>query len=235
MFAHLVDNYREMIAAELLEPLVVGQTYYGSFWINAAYGGSQYIGSACNNMGMLMWTTLNLATWQPNSPRPVLRNYAQVYSQQVIADTAGWSLVSGSFVADSAYRYVVVGNHFDNANTTVQVIGPGNPNEAYVFVDALCLSTDPDGCPMATSIRESNAGVIGLWPNPVSEWLRIRWGRLSVHSVIVVDAVGRRVVEQLVLGGQELTLAVHELRNGSYNLLLEGEGGKETRKFVVMR
>ncbi len=235
MFAHLVDNYREMIAAELLEPLVEGQTYYGSFWVNAAYGGSQYIGSACNNMGMLMWTTLDLASWQPNSPRPLLNNFAHVYSQQVIADTAGWTLVSGSFVADSAYRYVVVGNHFDNANTTVEILGPGNPNDAYVYVDGLCLSTDPEGCPMATSIREHNGEEVGLWPNPTSTSLRVGWGRLPVRTVTVMDATGRWLAEQQVIGSTELVIPVHHLPNGIYHLLLEGDEGKHAKKFVVMR
>ncbi len=234
MFAHLVNNYREMIAAELLEPLVVGQTYYGSFWVNAAYGGSQYIGSACNNMGMRVYTTLDLASWQPNSPHPVLTNFAHVYSQQVIADTAGWTLVSGSFVADSAYRYVVVGNHFDNANTTVQIIGPGNPNDAYVFVDDLCLSADPKGCPMATSIHEKDAGDVGLWPNPANTGLRVGWGRAQMRTMTVVDATGRLLAEYRVIGSTEQTIPVHHLPNGIYYMLLEGERGKRSKKFVVM-
>ncbi|MBK6541714.1 MAG: hypothetical protein IPG10_10640 [Flavobacteriales bacterium] len=32
-------EYREWMMAPLVEPLVVGQTYYCSFWANAAFGG----------------------------------------------------------------------------------------------------------------------------------------------------------------------------------------------------
>lgn len=235
MYAHALSDYREIIAAELLEPLVVGQTYYGSFWVNAAYGGPDWTGLACNNMGMLMRTSMDIASWQPNSSCPGSNNFAHVYSNEVIADTAGWTLVSGSFVADSTYRYVVVGNHFSNGLTTVQVLGPGDPNEAYVYVDALCLSSNPVGCPMATSIHEGNAGEIGLWPNPASTSLRVGWGRWPVRTVAVMDSTGRRLSEHRVGGSSELVIPVNHLPNGIYHLLLEGEGGKHTRKFVVMR
>lgn len=235
LYAHAVNDIREMIQVELVEPLVVGQTYYGSFRANAAYGGPDWTGIACNNIGMLMRVTLNEASWQPNSPCPTATNYAHVYSEAVIADTVGWTLVSGSFVADSAYRYVVVGNHYDNANTTVQVLGPGDPNDAYVYVDDLCLSMDPEGCPMSTSVQENGGEAIGLWPNPASEWLRIGWGRMAVRNIAVVDPVGRKVFGQHVAGRTELVIAVHALPNGIYHLLLEGEAGRHSKTFVVMR
>ncbi len=232
MFAYLIDDHREMIGTELPEPLTIGQTYYGSFWANAAYGGPQQTGSACNNIGMLF--TMSADPWVMNMPEFALRNYAQVYSQQVISDTAAWTLVSGSFVADSAYRFVVIGNHFSNANTTVQILGPGNPNKAYVYVDAVCLSTEPEGCPTWTSIQENTVPEIGLWPNPTSEWLWIGWGGLSVQKVSVLDALGQKVTEELVIGRGEVILAMHDRANGFYHLLLEGEGLNYTRMFVVM-
>ena len=137
-------------------------------------------------------------------------------------------------MADSAYRFVVIGNHFNNASTTVQILGPGNPNKAYVYVDAVCLSTEPEGCPMGTSIQESAAEDITLWPNPASDWLRIGWGREPLSNVVVMDALGKRVVEHQVLGSNEIVLSVHDLPKGLYHLLFEGNGVKHSRKFVVM-
>lgn len=232
MFSYLIDDLREMIGTELLEPLVVGQTYYGSFWVNAAYGGPQQTGSVCNNIGMLLRTSA--FSWVHYPQTLPLPNNAQVCSQQVISDTAGWTLVSGSFVADSAYRYLVIGNHFDNVHTTVQVLGPGNPDKAYVFVDGVCLSENPDGCPMWNSIVEGSSQHIAMGPNPADQGLRIGWGAMQVRRLLVVNALGQLLVDQNVVGKSRLNLATMGWPNGTYNLLIEGKDWKQTRKFAVM-
>lgn len=229
--AYLMDDYREMIGTELIEPLTVGQTYYGSFWANAAYGGPQQTASGCNNTGMLF--TMTAEPWVKGMQPFALRNSAQIYSQQVISDTTGWTLVSGSFIADSAYRYLVIGNHFSNINTTVEVLGAGVASKAYVLVDAVCLSSNPQGCPMFTSITE-NALVIGVWPNPVSEWLRISWGPLPIANLMVIDAMGRRVVDLQVSRRFEVDMDVNHWPNGIYRLLLDYEGVRYSKQLVVM-
>jgi len=55
-------------------------------------------------------------------------------------DTINWTKIFGSFVADSAYNYIMIGNFFDDVSTTVfnQGIGPS----AYYYVDEVCVSTD---------------------------------------------------------------------------------------------
>ena len=232
MFSHLVDDYREMIGTELLEPLTIGQTYYGSFWVNAAYGGPQQTGSGCNNTGMLF--TMEADLWLQGMPQLPARNYAHVYSQQVITDTVDWTLVSGSFIADSAYRFLVLGNHFSNANTTLQDLGPGVTSKAYVLVDEICLSADPVGCPLVTSVGEIGEDLVGLWPNPASDQLRIGWGRLPVNRLVIMDAMGRRLVEQETMGKKEVAIEINDWPNGVYHLLLEGEGTKHLNRFVVI-
>ncbi len=234
MFSHLIDDYREMIGTELLEPLTVGQTYYGSFWVNAAYGGPQQTASACNNIGMLLMTSEFSWVHSPDDPPFPLPNHAQIYSQQVVSDTAGWTLVSGSFVADSAYRYLVIGNHFDNAHTTVQIIGPGNPDKAYVFVDEVCLSASPTGCPLWNSIGEHVLQAIVIGPVPAMDALRVGWGLLPIRRVVVLDVLGQVLWERDVAGEDEVNVATVGWPNGVYHLLLETERGRQTKKFVVI-
>ncbi len=234
MAAHLIDDYREMVGTELLEPLTSGQTYYGSFWVNAAYGGPQQTASACNNIGMLLMTTAFSEVISPNNPQLLLPNRAQVYSQQVVNDTAGWTLVSGSFVADSAYRYLVIGNHFDNVHTTVQVLGPPGNSNAYVFVDEVCLSPSPDGCPMWNSIAEHTSQQIVLGPLPTNDELRVVWGSLPVHRLLVLDTIGKMIVAHDVDGNTAITMATASWPNGVYHLLVDTDGGRQTMKFVVV-
>src|SRR5436190_11755666 len=87
--------YREWIMAPLLEPLVVGQTYYCSFRANAAFGGNfQYplIWLANDKVGMLF--TVQDRPWAVGDPYPVPPNHAHIAYPQILADTVGWTLVS---------------------------------------------------------------------------------------------------------------------------------------------
>lgn len=231
--AYLVSDLREMMYVELEEPLTVGQTYYGGFWANAAYGGQQQTGSACDKTGMLF--TMSAEPWVQDGLGFALRNYAQIYSQEVISDTAVWTLVSGSFVADSAYQFMVLGNHFSNANTTLQVIGPGNPNKAYVFIDGVCLSTDPAGCPMFTSTHSGTFDESGLCITLSDGSVKIDWGQLPISSVSVMDATGHRLYEERGLGRPQATLITGPWSAGCYLVVLQGNGERQVKKFVVMR
>ncbi|MBK7100692.1 MAG: hypothetical protein IPH63_02655 [Flavobacteriales bacterium] len=71
-------------------------------------------------------------------------NYARVYFPQILADTVDWTLVSGSFVADSAYRYVMVGNHFSNAHRHLPVGSTINPPMSYTFMTTYVTSDRTD-------------------------------------------------------------------------------------------
>ena len=117
------ETYREYVGAELTCPMVVGQTYHVTFRANLARGGTTWnSGGSCNNLGALF--TMETNAWTaPLASTPGdafgYRNYAHVYSQEILSDTADWVLVSGDLVADSAYRYLVLGNFFENDLTDV--------------------------------------------------------------------------------------------------------------------
>src|SRR5690606_41066997 len=59
-------------------------------------------------LGMLF--SMEMTPWDGWSGISVpTRNYAHLHSTAVITDTANWILVQGSFVADSAYRFLAIG------------------------------------------------------------------------------------------------------------------------------
>lgn len=244
MLAWLPQDHREMIGAELIEPLIIGQTYYGSFWANAAYGGNGtvFAAGACNHMGMLL--TMEPYYWTPTQPvfppEFGLRNYAQIKSDSVISDTVSWTLISGSFVADSAYRYVVIGNHFDNANTTARAIRLVDTvqiwvdtTQAYVMVDNICLTTDHNGCRTSTEIITRSDPAFNLWPDPCSAEFSLRWNGIQQKKVYVVDQLGRTVFQCRVMGGSGITIPVNDWAGGLYIVQVIGEGMKYSRKFIV--
>ncbi len=237
MYTYFFDgfNFREMIAAELTDPLDVGETYYASMYVNAGTGGigAAMFGACSNNIGMLF--TLEAEEWLEDMPPFGLRNYAQVFSQEVITDTLGWTLVSGSFVADSAYRYIVIGNHFTDEYTVLDTIAVGVYDRAYMPVDMICVSTDPEGCPMTTGVRDQGLLSLSLYPNPVVDLVHLSGLQGSYRDVVITDAVGRRVWSGSVRGLERWMLDVASWPAGQYMLLLNGEAGRRSLRFVVMR
>lgn len=225
---------REWIQAPLLEPLVVGQTYYCSFRANAAFGGNaQYpqIWLASDKVGMLF--TMQDRPWAWGDPYPVPPNHAHIAYPQILADTVGWTLVSGSFVADSAYRYIVLGNFFDDAHTDTVHLNAQPSWGAYYLYDAICVSPTQGECPMATGLPESIDGSILVNITGGGQWLQLD-GAATGSKTWVYDA-GGRLMAQFAFSGSS-TQPIGNWPPGVYVLQVQGgDGTVWHKKFVVMR
>ena len=224
-------SFREYVGCELLEPLEVGESYVLSFFANVAFGGTYWAPTwACNNMGMLFTNQTN--PWNPGiGPHFALRNYAHLHSIAIISDTVNWTLVSGSFVADSAYRYLVIGNHFSNVLTDTLHIIPGNSLAAYYFVDGVCVTRAGQPCEFTVGIAEIGPRAWRAWPNPASDQVQVpvgmgtAWQVFDMRGRMVANGVGTRDV--LELGVQDWAL-------GEYVIRLEAQERRHVR-FVVLR
>lgn len=232
-----LEEQREWVMVQLTEPLVAGQTYYASFYANAGFGGNaQYpqIWLASNNIGMLF--TMEPRPWNSFDPYPAALNSAHLRRTEILSDTVAWTLVSGSFVADSAYQYLMIGNFFSNALTDTLHFAPqGSPWEwfprGYTLIDKVCVSMDPDGCDLADGIVDHSIGAVHLYPNPATDvlWVGSAQGAMGT----VQDALGRRVWQGRVLAGQWM-LDVRAWARGAYVLRLEMQGKQATFKFVLV-
>ncbi|MBL0127298.1 MAG: T9SS type A sorting domain-containing protein [Flavobacteriales bacterium] len=233
-----VIGAREMISVELIGPLVVGQTYYASFHANAAFGGNGdciWPVYATNNIGMLFTMELN-ECMDSTTPFP-LRNSAQVRSLDVVSDTAGWTLVSGSFVADSAYRYLIIGNQFDNAQTVLYDLDPDTllgQYVAYTLIDGVCVSLDPLGCPLANGVADQSIPEGRLYPNPARDELWLILDGTGTTLLKVIDAVGREVWHGGSVGVGKMRLDIGGWAVGTYVLMLQTAKEKRWWKFVVL-
>lgn len=140
-----LENSQEQAGVELIQPLEVGKRYYVSFYISSAH--DNRVDLATNKLGARFTTYAYLDDCN-STP---LANHCQVYTNQVITDTLNWIKVSGSFVADSAYRYIVIGGFFEDALLDTVVINyhatyPHVIYQSYYYVDDVCVSTDPEIC-----------------------------------------------------------------------------------------
>ncbi|HRN38457.1 MAG TPA: T9SS type A sorting domain-containing protein, partial [Flavobacteriales bacterium] len=229
------NDFREHVGAPLLEPLVVGQTYYVSYWVNLATEGNYWWTRwASNNQGVLF--TMEEHIWSGNTgsvPEFTPRNYAHVNNPTIITDTANWTLVSGNFVADSAYRYMVLGNFFDDAHTDTIHFTPGQTSlAAYYLYDAICISPTPGECPMATGLPEPVGGSITGHVSGGGRWLQVD-GADAGSMGWVYDA-GGRLMAQFAFRGSS-TQPIGHWPQGVYLLRVQGGNGADWhKKFVVI-
>ena len=128
------NNYREYIACKLISKLIVGKQYSFSF----AYtnGGSNIdYGAGSDHFGVHFSKNLPISysgNELPGSP--------QLEIDGVCWDT-NWRVVSFTFIADSAYQYLTIGNfHQDNQTIVINEITSIHPNDTYYFIDRIVLT-----------------------------------------------------------------------------------------------
>lgn len=104
-------TYREYLGVTLTQPLVKGNRYYAEFYVTLG----DYCGAATNNLGMMFKTGTFSAVADY-----IITGTPQVNTSTVVDQTNGWYKVSGTFTAQDAYTYVIIGNFFTPANTIVK-------------------------------------------------------------------------------------------------------------------
>jgi hypothetical protein len=169
-----LGTQREFIGIELTTPLASGMRYFVSAYIARAdsVDVSPYTCS-CNKFGFRFSNTRyefdTAGTYVPAD------NYSHVSSDSIITNTTEWTKISGSFVADSTYRYLYIGNSYDNSNTDTLLCSYSGLAAAYYYVDAVCVSTDSLYCVNYWTGTEdiSYLNEIAIYPNPVHDILTI--------------------------------------------------------------
>ncbi len=225
---------REWLMVPLVDTLVPSETYYCSFRANAAFGGNstnQTTWLASSHLGMLFTTSDRQWTW--GDPYPAALNQAHILHPQILSDTVGWTLVSGSFVADSAYTYLLIGNFFSNALVDTlhfSVLAPSKDVYGYTLIDAVCVSPTPDGCELGQGVDEIRGAGPLVYPNPANDVLLV--GNAGGSDAVVLDMLGCRVWRGRV-GSDRFSVDVGSWARGAYVLQLHDARGVQTVKFVL--
>lgn len=156
--------YREFLGVQLTTTLTISQKYFFSFMMCRG-SDNLFVGYSTNKIGVKFTKVKSY----PNN----INNSAHFYINNVITDTLNWVKVFGSFVADSNYQYLIIGNFFDDSNTNITNQTGGI--YAYYYIDDVCLSTDSTFCSeYSTSVREFNkTNELQLFPNPANSALQI--------------------------------------------------------------
>jgi hypothetical protein len=227
---------REWIGIQLTEPMVAGATYHASLKVSLALGrGAPHVERCrfANDRNGLLFTTTH---WVQNDFHPV-PGYAQIYGTDVVEDTLGWTVISGSFVADSAYRYVVVGNFFSDEETNWSLMDPnGTGYLAYYYIDEVCVSPDPLYCAQQSGIDGTTTDPFRVWSDASTGSLHVAGLQGSgVLNLWVVDAVGRLVVPQQAVGALDAwSINTSSWANGVYMVAAERSNGSRRAERVFL-
>jgi hypothetical protein len=228
-------DYREYIGTQLMSPLVIGQRYYMSFFMSfgqvlAASLGSNKIGS--DKLGIKFSTV----PYSDTSP-PALNNFAHLYTDSIYTDTTQWIKISGSFIADSAYNYVMLGNFFNEANTDTLYFGGSNyyTFSSYYFIDDICVTTDSIYNGTWTGIAQATSKSVdfNLYPNPSNDIIHISLRGKNIDSVSFINCLGQLIYSVRVDSQEKVELNVSKLPSGIYSLRIKSHNEYSSKSIII--
>lgn len=221
-YAYNRPEYREMVGTQLIQPLQIGVPVCLSF--RAAVGGfgtsvGNSAGYTCKGIGMKFFNALPAEQDVYDYP-----NSAAIHLSQVPTDTAIWYLVEGTYIPDSAYTYVVVGNFFaDSLNqpTIQDEVGINATDWAYAFVDDLRVSVDLNYCTLALSMNPKGRSQPLIYPTPAFDevYIHLTGAGYGAASFDLRDLSGRSVNHGAIAPGDgDPSIELASLPTGVYLL-----------------
>lgn len=203
LFSHNDPFEREYISTNLNTPLVAGTEYFVSAWICRSNGVGSF--GASNNFGFRFYTNYTY----PN----LTDNFSHINDTTIVTDSINWTHVYGSFVADSAYQYLTIGNFYESQFTDTENIGPFN--YAYYYVDHVCVSINPTTCDIPMSIKliaESENSYI--YPNPCTEVFFVKQDSKINLKIFLYDLSLRQLKNENI--NNQIPIEMGSLKSGIY-------------------
>lgn len=210
-------SLREFIEVHLTQALTTGTKYFVSAYTSRADSGDTPPSTcSCNNFGFRF--SIGAYDYYMFNPAPV-NNFSHVHSDSIITDNLNWTRIAGSFIADSAYQYLTLGNFYDDANTDTLSCS-NSSTYAYYYVDAVCVSTDSLSCLNWTGINEPSANSNGIYvyPNPVNNALFL--GNLFSELTYSFTNISGQKIKCGNINNQTNQIDVSSLEAGIYILTI---------------
>jgi hypothetical protein len=228
-----LPNIREFVGIELIEPLEIGAKYYLTFNISTAYR-PLVMNMASNKIGAL-FTTYSYFQQSNQVDFPIPNpNFAHLYNDGIVTDTTNWVRLSWSFVADSLYKHLVIGNFFDDSHTElIPIVESQMTQDAYYYLDDVCLTTDSLYAQNWTTLSISNLSldVITVSPNPASDFLHIN-SQNKIEKIEIFDFFGHLIFSQQNFQSEEYVLDIEKINAGIYFVKIRTEFAETIKKMV---
>ena len=226
-------NLREMIENKLINPLVKNHTYRFSMYVHLmdTIAFINDIGqiAGINTFGAYFSDTVVNLIYSP--PFPMGKFTPQIQINQMVTDTGNWVLLTDSFIAKGGERYVCIGNFKSDSLTGWQLVDSIRDRHVgsyYFFDDVSLVDITPNG------VEEVGVGKLELYPNPVTNELRITNYDVRLNAIEVMDMLGRKMnvaisginTENCQLNTENLPLGMYYIKISTANGIIEN------RKFV---
>lgn len=149
-----------------------------------------------------------------------------------LVDTAGWTLVEASFVANGGESVLTFGDFNRDANIdTTFIADQATPQYAGYYIDEVYLGA----CDIGEAERNEPSAAPSIYPNPARTDIRVDLGTWSEHATIEVhDIRGKLLLAESVTGPIHF-LNVVSLPDGIYFLHLKQPNKLLVSPFVVQR
>jgi hypothetical protein len=188
-----VENLREYMAAPLIEPLIVGQTYYVMYYasqIEGETGSFPMEGRcACNNLGVRFMTNPTYSQQNPLQPD----NVSHLNYPEILADSENWTKIEGWFTADEAYNWIVLGNFYEDSQTEILIENEWGNCLAVYFIENVCVALNPDDCDYL--LQTGDLGIRKKYfhasPNPTDGLIHVKFNEGEIGDIYVLDNLGR--------------------------------------------
>ncbi len=221
----LDQNYREALGRQLSSSLFIGQKYYVSFFVNL--GGKQGACKATNKIGAKFSTV----PYSYSNPIPI-NNMAHIYSDSIISDTINWTFIFKSFIADSTYQYIAIGNFFDSTNTNILTTCTF-PFSGYYFVDDICVSTDSVFAWTNGMQNTSSNNNISVYLNPFLDECIITFTDIQNEILIDIFSVdGKKLKELAFYNTSDIRISNENFSSGIYLLKITANRSTFFKKII---
>jgi hypothetical protein len=230
--AYQKTNIREYVGVQLTSPLVKNKKYNVSFKVSLAEDDCLNFKLGCNKLGLKF-----LMNSMPYLSNPPSLNTADVFTTAVITDTTNWTKISAQFVADTNYKYIVIGNLFNDANTTtlsVAAITPTGNVQAYYYLDDVSVTADTIIVNTTGIHEQQNLGRPEFYPNPSNERLSITLPPGLKNAVFVIyNSMGKIQITTHILSRDDIDIS--ELSEGFYTVKIISEDIIYNDRIIIRR
>lgn len=220
-------NAREFLASELTQTLEIGVTYQVSLKASWGMNDSFAINLVTNHLG-IRFTSVLYSEAQPLEAD----NYSQIDNPFIITDTSNWVTVAGTFVADSDYKYIVIGNFYQDDQTDTLQLGPEpyGGGMAYYFIDDVSVTKQVED--QVYQVSKSLQPI--LFPNPANQFLNVNLNGCIIRQAEIFSHEGNSLsLKRLKTNNQSILFNTDDLPRGVYILKLDGPEKEWIIHFVI--
>lgn len=226
----LESDYREYAGAELITPLIIGTKYYCSFYVARSYKEGTSIGLASNNIG-LKFTTAEYNT----QTSLIANNQPTIFNSAILSDTTYWHQIKGEFIADSAYRFVVLGNFFDNAHTNFEQEFLFE-RTSYYYIEDLRVSTDSAYAWEPLRVSELKTSDFKIFNSILYNDLIIQNPLRETGKIFIYDSLGKSIlITQIESDQKSISLNLNHIPHGVYFAVFSNENTGTQKSFKIMK